>query len=91
MNIAGIYYNKELLQKAGVQPPATFEDIIASIPKFKAAGIPAMMLAGKDKWPLSFMFTNILQRVNGGPKFLNDVVAGKKYNVPRVLDTELKK
>jgi raffinose/stachyose/melibiose transport system substrate-binding protein len=78
MNIAGIYYNKELFEKAGVQPPATFEDIIASVPKFKEAGIPPIMLAGKDKWPLSFMFTNILQRVNGGPKFLDDVVAGKK-------------
>lgn len=78
MNIAGIYYNKELFDKAGVEPPATFEDIIASAPKFKAAGIPAMMLAGKDKWPLSFMFTNVLQRVNGGPKFLDEVVAGTK-------------
>ncbi|WP_169087576.1 extracellular solute-binding protein [Paenibacillus sp. PL91] len=78
MNIAGIYYNKELFEKAGVQPPATFEDIIASVPKFKDAGIPTIMLAGKDKWPLSFMFTNILQRVNGGPKFLDDVVAGNK-------------
>ncbi|WP_053373054.1 extracellular solute-binding protein [Paenibacillus sp. FJAT-27812] len=78
MNIAGIYYNKELFEKAGVQPPATFEDILASVPKFKEAGIPPIMLAGKDKWPLSFMFTNILQRVNGGPKFLDDVVAGKK-------------
>ncbi|EXX86760.1 ABC transporter substrate-binding protein [Paenibacillus darwinianus] len=78
MNIAGIYYNKELFEKAGVQPPATYEDIIASIPKFKEAGIPAMMVAGKDRWPLSFMFTNILQRVNGGPKFLDEVVAGNK-------------
>ncbi|GGF95895.1 extracellular solute-binding protein [Paenibacillus abyssi] len=78
MNIAGIFYNKELFEQAGVEPPATFEDIIASVPKFKEAGIPAMMVAGKDRWPLSFMFTNILQRVNGGPKFLDDVVAGNK-------------
>jgi raffinose/stachyose/melibiose transport system substrate-binding protein len=78
MNIAGIFYNKENFKKAGVELPETFEDIIAAVPKFKAAGIPTMMVAGKDRWPLSFMFTNILQRTNGGPNFLNDVVAGKK-------------
>lgn len=91
MNIAGIFYNKELFEKAGVQPPTTFEDIIASIPKFKEAGTAPMMLAGKDKWPLSFMFTNVLQRVNGGPKFLDDVVAGKKQFTDPVFVEALQK
>jgi len=91
MNLAGIFYNKELFEKAGVEAPTTFEDIVASIPKFKEAGIPAMMLGGKDKWPLSFMFTNVLQRVNGGPKFLDDVVAGNKQFTDPVFVEALQK
>ncbi|MBH5318933.1 extracellular solute-binding protein [Paenibacillus sp. GSMTC-2017] len=91
MNIAGIFYNKELFEKAGVNVPTTFEDIIASVPKFKEAGIPAMMLGGKDKWPLSFMFTNVLQRINGGPKFLDEVVAGKKQFTDPIFVEALQK
>ncbi|MFD0590037.1 extracellular solute-binding protein [Paenibacillus sp. GCM10027627] len=91
MNIAGIFYNKELFEKAGVQPPQTFEDLIASVPKFKEAGIPAFILGGKDKWPLSFMFTNVLQRVNGGPKFLDEVVKGNKQFTDPVFVEALQK
>lgn len=87
MDIAGIFYNKELFERAGVEPPTTFEEIIASVPKFKEAGIPAMILGGKDQWPLSFMFTNVLQRVNGGAKFLDEVVAGNKnFNDPVFIE-----
>ncbi|REK74911.1 extracellular solute-binding protein [Paenibacillus paeoniae] len=91
MNLAGIFYNKELFEKAGVPVPTTFEDLVASVPKFKEAGIPAMMLGGKDKWPLSFMFTNVLQRVNGGPKFLDEVVAGNKQFTDPVFVEALQK
>ncbi|MDQ6420428.1 extracellular solute-binding protein [Paenibacillus sp. LHD-117] len=91
MNIAGIFYNKELFEKAGVEVPKTFEDIVASVPKFKEAGIPAMILGGKDKWPLSFMFTNVLQRVSGGPKFLDEVVAGNKQFTDPVFIEALQK
>ncbi|MEK3884676.1 extracellular solute-binding protein [Paenibacillus sp. PL2-23] len=91
MNLAGIFYNKELFEKAGVSEPATFEDLIASFPKFKEAGIAPMMLGGKDKWPLSFMFTNVLQRVNGGPKFLDEVVAGNKQFTDPVFVEALQK
>lgn len=91
MNLAGIFYNKELFEKAGVSEPATFEDLIASFPKFKEAGIAPMMLGGKDKWPLSFMFTNILQRVNGGPKFLDEVNAGNKQFTDPVFVEALQK
>jgi raffinose/stachyose/melibiose transport system substrate-binding protein len=83
MNIAGLFYNKELFEQAGVQPPATFDELISTIETLKAEGINPMMLAGKDNWPLSFMFTNILQRVNGEPKFLDGIVTGEnKFTDP---------
>ncbi len=60
-----IYYNKRLFKEAGVQVPATIEDMLASIPKFKAKGIVPMSTDGKDGWPLSITFDNLTERVNG--------------------------
>jgi raffinose/stachyose/melibiose transport system substrate-binding protein len=60
-----IYYNKRLFKDAGVAVPATIEDLIASIPKFKANNIVPMSTDGKDAWPLSITFDNLTERVNG--------------------------
>lgn len=43
-----MYYNKDLLAKAGITaPPATWDDLAADAAKLKAAGIPAFGLQGK--------------------------------------------
>lgn len=60
-----IYYNKRLFKEAGVEIPATIEDLLASVAKFKAKGIVPMSTDGKDGWPLSITFDNLTQRVSG--------------------------
>lgn len=60
-----VFVNKRLFQEAGVPLPASWEDIIASVPKFKAKGIVPMSTDGKDGWPLSIAYDNIQQRISG--------------------------
>jgi raffinose/stachyose/melibiose transport system substrate-binding protein len=60
-----IYYNKRLFKEAGVDVPVTFDDLLASIPKFKAMGIVPMSTDGKDGWPLSEAVDNITWRLTG--------------------------
>jgi len=60
-----IYYNKRLFKDAGVQVPGTIEDLVASIPKFRAKGIAPMTTDGKDAWPLNIFFDNLTQRYSG--------------------------
>ncbi|MDR0494850.1 MAG: extracellular solute-binding protein [Treponema sp.] len=60
-----IYVNKGLFQKAGVPFPETWEDVIASIPKFKAQNITPLVTDGLEGWPLCIFFDNIIQRING--------------------------
>jgi raffinose/stachyose/melibiose transport system substrate-binding protein len=57
--------NKSLFQKAGVPLPASWEDIIASVPKFKAANITPLVTDGLEGWPICEMYDNITQRING--------------------------
>lgn len=60
-----LYINKGLYEKAGVPIPQTWEDIIASVPAFKAIGVTPVVTNGKEGWPLCELFDNIAQRING--------------------------
>ena len=42
------FYNKAMFAKYGVAVPKTFAELEAALAKFKAAGVPAIALAGKD-------------------------------------------
>jgi raffinose/stachyose/melibiose transport system substrate-binding protein len=71
------YYNKDVLKKAGVEAPTTFDDILAAIPKLKAAGVAPFSLAGASKWP-SLMWEEYLVDRVAGPEAFNKVMAGEK-------------
>jgi raffinose/stachyose/melibiose transport system substrate-binding protein len=60
-----IYYNKRLFKDAGVTVPATIDDLLASIPKFRAKGIMPLSTDGKDAWPLSLLLDNVTERITG--------------------------
>jgi raffinose/stachyose/melibiose transport system substrate-binding protein len=60
-----LFVNKSLFEKAGVPLPATWEDIIESVPKFKAINITPVVTDGLEGWPLCELFDNIAQRING--------------------------
>jgi raffinose/stachyose/melibiose transport system substrate-binding protein len=60
-----IYVNKSLFERAGVPLPGTWEDIIASIPLFRARNITPLVTNGLEGWPLCIFFDNIVQRING--------------------------
>jgi len=60
-----IYVNRSLFERAGVPLPVTWEDITASVPRFRAIGIIPVVTNGLEGWPLSIFFDNIVHRING--------------------------
>ena len=62
-----MYYNKRLFKEAGVEVPATLDDLLASIPKFRTRGIVPVSTDGKDAWPLSITIDELTWRITGGP------------------------
>jgi raffinose/stachyose/melibiose transport system substrate-binding protein len=68
-NVAPIvfWYNKELCQKAGVDPQKIkyWEDFIDAVKKCKDAGITPVAAGGKDKWPLHFYPALLMMRILG--------------------------
>ena len=46
VNVLGLWYNKDILDKIGVQPPTTMDELEADMAKAKAAGFGGITLSG---------------------------------------------
>lgn len=55
-----LFYRKDILEKAGVQPPKTYDDVLAAAAKIKEAGLMQYPLAASVKpgWDLAAEFVN---------------------------------
>ena len=71
-----IYYNKEVFEKVGAQPPQTWDELMALIPTFKDAGYIPFAEAGASLWPYLMWIQYLTDRV-GGHKVFDRVLAGE--------------
>ncbi|NUP38368.1 MAG: extracellular solute-binding protein [Streptomyces sp.] len=71
-----VYYNKELFAKVGAQPPRTWDDLLALVPRFTKAGIAPFTVSGQAKWPLLPWLSYLMDRI-GGPEVMAGILAGK--------------
>ena len=60
-----LYVNRALFQQAGVPIPTTWEEIFASVPRFRAQNITPLVTNGLEGWPLSIFYDAVVQRLNG--------------------------
>jgi raffinose/stachyose/melibiose transport system substrate-binding protein len=71
-----LYYNKKVFDDVGVEPPQSWDDIMALVPKFNSAGVAPISLGGQSRWTnmmwLEFLFDRI-----GGPQVFQAVFDGK--------------
>ncbi|MBQ1093342.1 extracellular solute-binding protein [Streptomyces sp. B93] len=72
-----LFYNQEVFDRVGVQPPESWDDIMALVPKFNDEGIAPFSLGGQSRWTnmmwLEFLFDRI-----GGPEVFQAVIEGEK-------------
>lgn len=54
-----LYYNKDLFAKQGIEPPKTFDDLLAAAEKFNAAGITPMSVFAQEGWMTVAMYDSI--------------------------------
>jgi raffinose/stachyose/melibiose transport system substrate-binding protein len=79
-----VYYNKKLFQDAGITKlPTTLDELLATIPKFKAKGIIPMSTDGKDAWPLCITYDLLEWRLSGDQTLLQKALDRKvKFTDP---------
>ncbi len=69
MGAVGLWYNKAMFAKLGIEPFKTWDDLIAGVKKIKAAGIIPIALGGADKWPGHFWWVYLATRIGGKAAF----------------------
>ncbi|MDO8681832.1 MAG: extracellular solute-binding protein [Acidobacteriota bacterium] len=62
VNAEALYYNKTLFKKAGIEtPPKTYPELMVTVGKLKAAGIPAITFGGSVNWHVMRLMDAILE------------------------------
>ncbi|MDR6637764.1 extracellular solute-binding protein [Paenarthrobacter nitroguajacolicus] len=82
-----LYYNKEVFDKIGAEAPKTWDELMALVPKFKAAGVAPFSLGGQSKWPDLMWLEYLVDRI-GGPEVFAKIAANKPdaWSDPAVIE-----
>lgn len=72
-----LYYNKKVFDDVGVEPPESWDDIMALVPKFNAKSIAPFSLAGQSRWT-NMMWLEFLFDRTGGSEVFQAAFDGEK-------------
>lgn len=64
-DVMAFYYNKAMFEANGIKVPESYEDLLAAVETFKAAGVIPVSMDGSDKWPLSIYIHSLYQQFEG--------------------------
>lgn len=82
-----LYFNKDLFEQIGEEPPATWDELMALVPKFNDAGIAPFSLGGQSKWPNLMWLSYLVDRI-GGPEVFQAILDGEEgaWSDPAVIE-----
>ena len=70
------YYNKELFEQAGAEPPQTWDDLMALTKTFNDMGVAPLSLGGQSRWTSMMWLEYLYDRV-GGPEVFTAIYNGE--------------
>lgn len=82
-NKSTVWYNAQAFTDAGVEPPATWDDLLAAAETIQASGLPAYSVGGADGWTLTDLFENIYLR-QAGPDLYDQL---SRHEIPWTHDS----
>jgi alpha-glucoside transport system substrate-binding protein len=68
-NKSTVWYNRQVLEAAGVEVPRTWDQFKQAIKTIDASGTAAIAVGGSDAWTLTDWFENIYLRTAGSGKY----------------------
>ena len=73
-----LYMNEELVKSLGFNEPKSYEDLVAMVPKARAAGLDVVSIDGADGWAWgSCLMSAIIARLSGDANWVSKAVAGQ--------------
>jgi len=77
-----LWYNKALLAAAGVEPPKTWDDLLAACTALQATGVIPITTGNKDLWPAGNWFGHLASRVVGDDVYAATFSGTGKFATP---------
>jgi raffinose/stachyose/melibiose transport system substrate-binding protein len=77
-----LWYNKALLAAANVQPPKTWDDLLAACTALQATGVIPITTGNKDLWPAGNWFGHLAARVVGEDLYAKTLSGTGKFSTP---------
>jgi raffinose/stachyose/melibiose transport system substrate-binding protein len=77
-----LWYNKALLTQAGVQPPTTWDELLAACATLSEAGTIPITTGNKDLWPAGNWFGHVASRVVGEDVYAQTLSGTGKFATP---------
>lgn len=81
-----LFYNKDLFNQIGAEPPKTIEEFEAVSEKFKAAGIAPMALGEKEVWRGGHLIANLIDKKLGAQKNADLAERKARYDDADMVD-----
>jgi raffinose/stachyose/melibiose transport system substrate-binding protein len=73
-----LYMNEALVQSLGFSEPKTYEDLVAMVPKARAAGLEVVSIDGADGWAWGSCYMSaVIARLSGDANWVSKAVAGQ--------------
>jgi raffinose/stachyose/melibiose transport system substrate-binding protein len=77
-----LWYNKALLAEAGVEPPTTWEALLAACDALNAKGVTPIASGNKDVWPAGNWLAHLASRVVGEDVYASTLGGTGKFATP---------
>jgi raffinose/stachyose/melibiose transport system substrate-binding protein len=77
-----IWYNKAILEENGVEPPTTWEELLAACDTLNEAGVIPMSSGNKDLWAAGNWLSHITSRVVGEDVYDATLAGEGKFSTP---------
>ncbi len=85
--VIGYFYNKEIFEKAGIKPAATWDEFFTNCDKLKAAGFtPLALMTGENAWTTNLMLSSLVGTDGeAGNKYMN-TLHPTNFETPEVIN-----
>ena len=83
-----LYYNKELFEQVGAEPPQTWNELMELVEVFNSEEVAPIALAGQSRWPMLMWLEYLVERI-GGPEVFQAIAANEPdaWSHPAVIES----
>lgn len=90
LNIVSLYYNNAMFEEQGLEPPATYEELLEVVDAFNEEGIQPIALGNRDAWTGSLWYMYLADRLGGADTLNKAIDRSGSFEDPALIEAAAK-